>query len=72
MSPPHPLRIGVDTGGTFTDLVLDAGESFPLFTHKLLSTPDDPARAVLNGIAAILALWERYSGQDAVPAEPYR
>ena len=48
------LRIGVDTGGTFTDLVLDPGEDKPLVTYKLLSTPDDPARAVLEGLSAIL------------------
>ena len=41
-------RIGVDTGGTFTDLVLlrDAG----LEVHKVRSTPDDPARGILQGI----------------------
>jgi len=42
-------RIGVDTGGTFTDFVrLDAQG---LTVHKLRSTPDDPARAILAGIA---------------------
>ncbi len=41
--------IGVDTGGTFTDLVLvDRGE---VRTHKLPSTPEDPSLAVLEGIA---------------------
>jgi len=48
------LRIGVDTGGTFTDLVLIDGEGAAVATHKLLSTPDDPARAVLGGIEALL------------------
>jgi len=42
------LRIGVDTGGTFTDLLrLDA---HGLTVHKLRSTPDDPSRAILEGI----------------------
>jgi len=42
--------IGVDTGGTFTDLVrIDARGV--LSVHKLASTPDDPARAVLEGLA---------------------
>jgi N-methylhydantoinase A len=46
------MRIGVDTGGTFTDLVLvHAGG---LWTHKRLSTPDDPSRAVLEGVDALL------------------
>jgi N-methylhydantoinase A/oxoprolinase/acetone carboxylase beta subunit len=45
------LRIGVDTGGTFTDLLLldDSG----LHVHKLRSTPDDPSRAILEGIRAL-------------------
>lgn len=41
--------IGVDVGGTFTDLVfLDAGG---LRTRKVLSTPLDPARGVLEGLS---------------------
>lgn len=45
-------RIGVDIGGTFTDLVLfgDAGETF--FT-KVPSTPAKPEQAVLTGIRQI-------------------
>src|SRR5271170_828510 len=46
------IRIGVDTGGTFTDLVrLD---EHGLSVHKVPSTPDDPARAILSGIAEIM------------------
>ena len=41
-------RIGVDTGGTFTDLVRLAADG--LTVHKVRSTPDDPARAILLGI----------------------
>ena len=48
------IRIGVDTGGTFTDLVLLDGRE--LFVHKVRSTPDDPSRAILGGIREILAL----------------
>ncbi|MCC6671321.1 MAG: hydantoinase/oxoprolinase family protein [Planctomycetes bacterium] len=43
------LRIGIDTGGTFTDLAVLRGGA--LAVHKVPSTPDDPARAVLAGIA---------------------
>ncbi len=43
--------LGVDTGGTFTDLVYFNGRS--VSTHKELSTPDVPERAILNGIAAL-------------------
>lgn len=42
------LFLGVDTGGTFTDFVLyDDGA---LRIHKVLSTPDAPERAILQGI----------------------
>lgn len=45
------IRLGVDTGGTFTDLVrLDESG---LSVHKVRSTPDDPARAILSGIAEL-------------------
>ena len=48
------MRIGVDTGGTFTDVVaVDAAGR--LAFAKVASTPDDPARAVLEGIAAVAA-----------------
>ncbi|MBI4612405.1 MAG: hydantoinase/oxoprolinase family protein [Planctomycetes bacterium] len=44
-----PVRIGVDTGGTFTDLVcLRNGR---LEVHKVPSTPDDPSRAIALGLA---------------------
>ena len=40
---------GVDTGGTFTDLVLL--QDGKIRVHKILSTPDDPSRAILQGLA---------------------
>src|SRR6266852_8669456 len=40
---------GVDTGGTFTDLVLL--QEGKIRVHKILSTPDDPSRAILQGLA---------------------
>ena len=46
------VSIGVDTGGTFTDLVLWANDQ--TYTHKLLSTPDNPAQAVLQGVEEII------------------
>lgn len=42
---------GVDIGGTFTDLVLSTGGGLKI--HKLLSTPHNPAEAMLNGLAAV-------------------
>jgi N-methylhydantoinase A len=44
------LRIGVDTGGTFTDLVLVDTDSGEIRLHKLPSTPDDPSAAILLGL----------------------
>ncbi len=41
--------VGVDTGGTFTDFVLI--QNGQVRVHKVLSTPDDPARAILQGLA---------------------
>ena len=43
--------LGVDTGGTFTDLVYFNGQS--VLTHKELSTPDAPELAMLRGIDAL-------------------
>lgn len=43
--------LGVDTGGTFTDFVLFDGSS--LRVHKVLSTPDAPERAILQGIVEL-------------------
>src|SRR5271167_5028697 len=45
--------IGVDVGGTFTDIVycdLDTGQ---VAIHKVSTTPDDPSRAIIQGIAEI-------------------
>ncbi len=45
------MLVGVDIGGTFTDLVLSADGALRIY--KLLSTPDDPARAMLQGLNAV-------------------
>ena len=47
-----PFLIGVDTGGTFTDLIMVGNGQ--TITFKLPSTPDDPSRAVLEGVAHLL------------------
>ena len=48
------LEIGVDIGGTFTDLVLVEAGARVVGSHKLLTTPADPSRAVLAGIDHLL------------------
>lgn len=45
-------NIGVDTGGTFTDIVMRIDGD--IVTHKVLSTPQNPALAVIQGIREIL------------------
>jgi N-methylhydantoinase A/oxoprolinase/acetone carboxylase beta subunit len=46
------VRLGIDTGGTFTDLLrLDERG---MNVHKVRSTPDDPARAIFSGIAELV------------------
>lgn len=45
------MLLGVDTGGTFTDFVCFGDGR--LRTHKVLSTPDAPERAILQGIRAL-------------------
>ena len=43
------FRFGFDIGGTFTDFVLVDGASGVVRTFKTLTTPDEPARAVVEG-----------------------
>lgn len=45
------IEIGVDTGGTFTDFIWREGDRWG--EYKLLSTPDNPAEAVLAGLSRI-------------------
>lgn len=45
------IVIGVDTGGTFTDFVFKKGDQWGIY--KLLSTPANPAQAVLAGLHRI-------------------
>ncbi|ATW24967.1 hydantoinase/oxoprolinase family protein [Candidatus Formimonas warabiya] len=48
------FRLGVDTGGTFTDIGLIHEETGAVAVTKVPSTPDNPARAVVNGVIDIL------------------
>jgi N-methylhydantoinase A len=49
-------RIGIDVGGTFTDVVLIDDESGAVWATKVPTTPVDPVNGALNGIDRILAL----------------
>jgi N-methylhydantoinase A len=46
--------LGIDIGGTFTDLVVYDHDSGRQINRKVLTTHDDPARAVAAGVAALL------------------
>ncbi len=52
------MRLACDTGGTFTDLVVEDGDEIRLF--KASTTPDDPVRGVLDA----LALAAQHDGVD--------
>ena len=51
MSAAAPYRLGVDVGGTHTDLVLLDAASGGILIEKVPSTPANPAVAVLDGLA---------------------
>src|SRR5918911_2746269 len=45
------VRVGVDTGGTFTDFVYHVDGRARIF--KVPSTPDDPSRAIVEGLRRV-------------------
>ncbi len=48
-----PYRLGVDVGGTFTDLLLINEKDGSTHTAKVPSTPEDSSKGVLNGIERV-------------------
>ncbi|MDH2415184.1 hydantoinase/oxoprolinase family protein [Nocardioides sp. CER19] len=56
MRPPRSIRIGIDTGGTFTDVVVFDETTGEVVTTKTPSTPHDPAEGFLAGVEKGLAL----------------
>ena len=52
-APLASTRLAVDIGGTFTDVVLETGTA--AHSIKVLTTPDAPERAVMDGVRTILA-----------------
>ena len=48
-----PYRLGVDVGGTFTDLILVDEKSGSIHTAKVPSTPSDSSIGVMNGVARV-------------------
>lgn len=52
---PAAVRVGVDTGGTFTDVVVFDAATDTVTVTKTPSTPDDPARGFMTGVRKGLA-----------------
>ncbi|HET7798831.1 MAG TPA: hydantoinase/oxoprolinase family protein, partial [Humibacillus xanthopallidus] len=57
------IRIGIDTGGTFTDVVALDEDSGELVTTKTPSTPTNPADGFLTGVSKVLDLMDA-TGDD--------
>jgi len=55
MSTVAPLSLGIDIGGTFTDLVIHDPRDGRAVIWKESTTPDDPARGALEGTRRVLA-----------------
>jgi len=51
--PNQSLWVGIDIGGTFTDFVIYSPVDQSLQRYKVLSTPSDPAEAVLQGLSQL-------------------
>lgn len=47
------ILVGVDVGGTFTDLVLAEPDAGRTVIHKVSTTPDDPSAGVIQGILGL-------------------
>src|SRR5262249_47832446 len=55
MSSAAPLSLGIDIGGTFTDLVIHDPRDGRAVIWKESTTPDDPARGTIEGTRRVLA-----------------
>jgi N-methylhydantoinase A len=58
-------RIGVDVGGTFTDVILHGADG-RVHVHKLLSTPPTYDRAVVDAVAGLVGAAGRNGGVEEV------
>lgn len=47
-------RVGIDVGGTFTDVVAYSSSGGQLYVDKVSSTPQNPADGVLNGLSRLI------------------
>ncbi len=73
MSEQRRIRIGIDTGGTFTDVVAFDEATGELVTTKTPSTPADPAdgfMAAIDKVLAVLGLAEGRTGRRDRRGQP--
>jgi N-methylhydantoinase A len=63
------MRLACDTGGTFTDLVVEDGDEIRLF--KASTTPDDPVRGVLDALALAAAHYGQHRGDFLARADMF-
>ncbi|MBV8531995.1 MAG: hydantoinase/oxoprolinase family protein, partial [Candidatus Eremiobacteraeota bacterium] len=61
MTHRRALRVGIDVGGTFTDLVATESWNGAIVARKVASTPHEPQRAAIDALADLLA------GYDPAP-----
>ena len=59
-------RVGVDSGGTFTDICMVEEATGDLRVWKVPSTPDDPSRAIAGGVAEGLEKAAGASARDTI------
>jgi len=64
VTPSPTVRLGVDIGGTFTDVALEVGER--RFTTKILTTPQAPEEGVLAALRSVTAKAGVEAGQVAL------
>ncbi|MBV8373880.1 MAG: hydantoinase/oxoprolinase family protein, partial [Candidatus Eremiobacteraeota bacterium] len=58
MQHGRALRVGIDIGGTFTDLAALETWSGVMVVKKVRSTPREPQRAAMDALASLLAEYE--------------
>ncbi len=51
----HSYALGIDIGGTFTDIVLYDHTDGHVFSHKELTTPEEPTLGAIRGVKTLLA-----------------